>query len=174
MGAGLESSLAAYRAAAADVVAARTRLKAQSATLFAGLSAVARRHEKEVGAVFQELGFSDLYEERFGSSYGSHLNSAWLAEDGRALDCTFGSYFRGGEQEDVFHLPLKYLTGDTDVLLAQDVAHFRKALLRLRAAQERPATPEQADVSTYLRLHEQFKGMSEAELAAAAAAAPQP
>lgn len=125
----LNERYCALRAAGNVLAKAKTDHAHASQALWSMLSPIVKRHQKQVGDLFDEAGLSDSYENRFGSTRGERLKS--ISESGRHLELGLVEYFRGEVEDFDFRLPLAYLTGEPEQVLAGELAHYRRVFERL-------------------------------------------
>lgn len=151
---------------------ARSAHQASTRDLFASLGPVLHQHKTEIGALFDEAGCPDIYEERFGSFSGKSLHS--IGANATHLEVVVIDYFRGEEESHTFRLPRKYLKGDPHGQLREDVAYYRTVFERLarRRAERDAAETRAANLYELARLAEMYKNDPEALKALSATRAP--
>lgn len=164
----LKEQFDAVRLAGAALTHAKASHKQASASLWTTLYPIVSRHQKEIGDLFDDAGLSDAYERRFGSTRGDRLTS--ISQSGRFLEMGLVEYFRGEAEHYEFRLPLAYLEGAPDQVLARELAYYRRVferLDRLRRMREEAETRAE-NLKELARLAELLKNDPEACAAIAA------
>lgn len=140
-----------------DLALARNAHHASTQRLFATIGPIVHQHQADIGTLFDEAGCSDIYEERFGSIVGNRLHS--IGASATHLEVVVIDYFRGEQESHEFRLPRKYLKGDPQAQLTEDVAYYKRVFERLasRRAQREAAETRAENLQQLARLAEMYK-----------------
>lgn len=144
------------------LVQARSAHQASTQRLFTSIGPILHQHKNDIGALFDEAGCSEIYEQRFGSISGNRLSS--IGASATHLEVLVTDYFRGEQESYKFRLPRKYLNGDPSVQLAEDIAYYKGVFERLarRRTQREAAETRAENLQELARLAELYKNDPEA------------